>query len=495
MLEVCNLKKRFPGVWALRGVSLSIPIGEVRAIIGENGAGKSTLGKILAGIYHQDDGEVFLNGEQVFFRSPREAIAKGISMVHQELVACGNMTVAENVCLHRLPSKGIFLNKRAMFKRAEEVLSLVNAKVNPTALLNDLSPSQQQMVQIATALGRGARWLIFDEPTSSLTASESEQLFHVISELQAQSVTTLYITHRLEEVFKLCDKATVLRDGEVVGTIPVQGTDKDTLVRIMVGREFENQKTPNIRKKTEIILEVRNLTSPGKFQDVSFCLHRGEILGLAGLVGSGRTEIARALYGLDRNFTGEVLLYGKQIKILNPIQALRHGIALIPEDRQRHGLVHHLSAKANLSLPVLPKLSRLGMISSGKENELAQKFFALLRIHPPDTNRIASAFSGGNQQKIVLAKGLSAKCSVLIVDEPTRGVDVSARAEVHSLLHSLAEEGKAILMISSDLPELLSVSHRILVLHQGRIAGELPREHATEENIMRLMAGIETPLP
>jgi ABC-type sugar transport system ATPase subunit len=491
MLEVRNLVKRFPGVYALRGVSLQVRRGEVRALVGENGAGKSTLGKILCGIHQPDEGEIFLDGERVFFSSPRAAILKGVSMVHQELVACPNLSVAENICLHHLPRRGIFLHRQAMLKRAEEVLSLVGARVNPHALFGELPPSHQQMVQIATALGRGARWLIFDEPTSSLTAGESKRLFQLIRELKAQGVTILYITHRLEEVFEMGDEVTVLRDGEVVGTLPVKDTDKESLVRMMVGREVEPAETFLTGEDAEVALEVRNLSSPGKIHNISFRLRWGEILGLAGLVGSGRTEIVRALYGLDPGYTGEVLLKGKPIRITAPSQALRHGIALIPEDRQRQGLVSHLSAKANLSLPVLSHVSHRGILSSKKETELAEEYFSLLRIHPRDPDRVVSTFSGGNQQKVVLGKGLAAKCEVLLIDEPTRGVDVGARSEVHSLLTSLAKEGKAILLISSDLPELLTVAHRILVLREGRLVGELLREEATEERVMRLMTGLE----
>ncbi len=491
VLEVRNLSKHFPGVWALRGVDLKVSGGECRAVVGENGAGKSTLGKILAGIHSPDEGEIFLNGERVVFSSPKSALSKGVSMVHQELIACSNLSVAENICLHNLPRKGIFLDKRAMLARAEEALSLVGANINPRTLLGDLPLSQRQLVQIATALWRGARLLIFDEPTSSLTLAESLRLFGVIRDLTAQGVTVLYITHRLEEVFELCDSITVLRDGEVVATMPVKEADKETLVRKMVGREIGSGEVLPRKERREIALEVRNLSSPGKFHGISFCLYRGEILGLAGLVGSGRTEIAKALYGLGRDHTGEILLFGKPVKPASPSEALRLGIALVPEDRQRHGLVLHLSAIANLSLPILPRLSRAGMISRQKERALGERYFSRLHIHPLQPDRIVSTFSGGNQQKIVLGKGLAGECQVLIVDEPTRGVDVGARAEVHSLLGSLTKEGKAILMISSDLPELLAVAHRILVLRQGRVVGELSREDATEERLMRLMTGLE----
>ncbi|MCH8274874.1 MAG: sugar ABC transporter ATP-binding protein [Armatimonadetes bacterium] len=491
MVEFLHISKRFPGVQALNDVSVSIAEGSCHGLVGENGAGKSTLGKVLAGIYRPEEGEVRIRGKRVTFSGPGDAIANGISMVHQELMFCENMSVAENLCLHNLPHRGPFVNFREMRILAAERLSAIRAEINPDTRLGDLPVSKQQLVQIAASLGRGANVLVFDEPTSSLTPTESAVLFSLIRSLQDQSVTCIYVTHRLEEVFELCDPVTVLRDGEVVDTKPVADLDRDSLIRMMIGRELaaDAQAEPP-KLKQEIVLEVRDFTSPGKFEGISFTLRKGEILGLAGLVGAGRTELAEALFGLDPHALGDVRLHGKAFRAKDPITALRRGICLIPEDRKRHGLVLSMSAKENISLPTLRRLATLGFVRGKEERALAKKYFDLMQIRAPGLDAPTAGLSGGNQQKLVLAKWLAANCDLLIIDEPTRGVDVGAKAEVHALIRDLARDGKAILMVSSDLPELLALSHRIIVLRQGRVAGEIPGRRATEELLMRLMAGL-----
>ncbi len=477
VIEFKGIGKRFPGVQALRDVTLSVTRGSCHALCGENGAGKSTLGKILAGIHVPDAGELRVEGKPVRFRSPSEAMAAGIGMVHQELAFCENLTVAENLCLSRLPKRGVFLSKREMLRRAREYLAAIQAEVDPTTRIGALPVGQQQQVQIAGAVARGARILIFDEPTSSLSQVESDRLFALIKQLQSQGVTSIYVSHRMEEIYRLCDTISVLRDGQLVGTRATKDLGHDALVQMMIGRTLDAYFPGHLGGKAgDELLRVENLTSPGKFENVSFALRAGEVLGFAGLVGSGRTEVAEAIFGLDPNVTG---------KISRPKE-----LGLVPEDRKRHGLVLLMNARENVSLPTLKRLSALGWIRSRAERHLAGKYFDRLRVKAPSVESVVAGLSGGNQQKIVLAKWLAADCRVLMVDEPTRGVDVGAKAEIHALIDDLANRGNGVLMISSDLPEVLNLSTRILVFRAGHIVGEVSRAEATQEKLVRLMAGI-----
>lgn len=489
-LALERISKRFPGVQALQDVTVAIGRGSCHALIGENGAGKSTLGKIVAGLYRPDEGEIRLEGHPVKFHTPLDAVRAGITMVHQELLFCENLTVAENLSLGEIPLRGLFVDQQEMIRRADLWLSAIATGIDPRHRLGELPVSKQQLVQIAGAIGRGAKVLIFDEPTSSLSQAEATRLMEIVHDLMGQGVTCIYVSHRLEEIFELCDTITVLRDGRLVDTCAASEIDRDGLVRKMIGRDLDT--TPLVHgAPAEPALTVTALSSPGKFEDVSFELRKGEILGIAGLVGAGRTELTEAIFGLDPLSTGEIVVNGKIGSAKSPAQAMRSGIGLVPEDRKRHGLVLAMTAKQNISLPTLGALTTLGFVRDRSERAVAQKYFDAMSVRAPGIDAQTSGLSGGNQQKLVLAKWLASDCDVLIVDEPTRGVDVGAKAEIHALIARLTEQGKAVLLVSSELPELLTLSSRILVLRQGRLAGEVPRAEATEETIMRLMAGVE----
>ena len=490
-IQFKGIGKRFPGVQALRDVSFDVARGSCHALCGENGAGKSTLGKILAGIYAPDDGALIVDGKPARFNGPRDAMAAGIGIVHQELAFCENLTVAENLCLGQLPARATFVSRREMLRRAVEYLATIQARIDPTTRVGALPVSQQQLVQIAAAVSHGARILIFDEPTSSLSQLESEHLFALIKRLQSQGVTAIYVSHRLEEIYQLCDTITVLRDGQHVGTKPATELDHSGLVQMMIGRALETYFPGHLKAEPgEELLRVENLSSPGKFENVGFTLRAGEVLGMAGLVGAGRTEIAEALFGLDRLATGCVYVNGKPMPLRHPSVAMSHRIGMVPEDRKRHGLVLMMNGRENTSLPTLERLARFGWVQAAAERRVAQTYFDLLRVKAPSTESVAAGLSGGNQQKVVLGKWLAADCRVLIVDEPTRGVDVGAKAEIHGLIDELANKGSGVLLISSELPEVINLSTRILVLRNGHIVGEVQREQATQETLMRLMAGI-----
>lgn len=491
LIEFRSVTKRFPGVVALKDVSVAISAGSCHGLVGENGAGKSTLGKILAGIYVPDGGEVVFDGRVVRFASPRDAMDAGIGMVHQELAFCENLSVAENLCLADLPSSGPFLSRGRMLDRAAEWLGTIGARVDPEQRLGTLPISQQQLVQIATAVGRGARVLIFDEPTSSLSQHESGRLFELISSLRDRGVTAIYVSHRLEEIFQLCDRVTVLRDGQVVDTRPTDELNESSLVQMMIGRSLETYFPGHLDSEVgEELLRVEELSSEGKFESVSFSVRAGEVLGVAGLVGSGRTELAQALFGLDRLVKGRVFVGGKRVSISHPTMAMRYGIGLVPEDRKRHGLVLLMTARENVTLPTLERVATLGWVQEKAEEKVAAEFFAQLRVRAPSPDAVTAGLSGGNQQKLVLAKWLAARCRILIVDEPTRGVDVGAKAEMHGLIDKLAHDGSGVLLISSELPEVINLSTRVLVMREGRIVGEVSRSEANQETILRLMAGL-----
>lgn len=486
-----SIAKRFPGVVALQDITLDVAPGSCHAIVGENGAGKSTLGKILAGLLAPDGGEIRIDGNEVRFAGPRDAMLAGIGMVHQELLFCENLTVAENLCLGRLPHRGPFVSRKEMLRRAQKALGAIHASVDVRRPLGELPISQQQLVQIAAAVSRGARVLIFDEPTSSLSQAESEHLFELIRRLQKEGVTAIYVSHRLEEIFRLCDAVTVLRDGKVIATSPIGEVTQDELVQMMIGRPLAAYYPVHIEAGPgEELLRVQNFSSPGKFDDIFFSLRAGEVLGLAGLVGAGRTELTGALFGLDPHATGHMFIAGQSARSRSPQHAMELGIGLVPEDRKRHGLVLSMKARENISLPTLDRYARFGWIRTGEERALARKYFEALHVRAPHEDVPAASLSGGNQQKLVLAKWLAARCRILIVDEPTRGVDVGAKAEIHGLIDRLAQDGNAVLLISSDLPEIINLSTRILVMRDGRICGEIARDDADQEKLMRLMAGV-----
>lgn len=495
ILETRHLTKRFPGVVALDDVSVQVQSGSCHALMGENGAGKSTLGKIIAGLYQPDLGEILLDGTIVQFPNPLGAMRAGISMVHQELVFCENLSVAENLCLDSLPAKGIFLQRGEMLRRAAEWLRALQVDIDPQTRVGDLPIAKQQLIQIAGAVGRGARVIIFDEPTSSLSLFETEILYGLVRKIQAAGVTCLYVSHRMDEIFELCDTVTVLRDGRLVETRPIAETTRNELVKMMVGRQLEQVDHAAFAPVLgDEALAVDGLTSPGKFEGISFRLRRGEILGLAGLVGAGRTEVVEALFGLDRHVRGRLFLGGQEIGRGSVARMLQAGLGLVPEDRKRHGLVLSMNARENISLPTLDRLAQLGWVRGNDERALAEQYFDTLRVKAPSIESDSIGLSGGNQQKLVIAKWLAAHCEVLALDEPTRGVDVGAKAEIHELIRGLALQGKAVIVVSSDLPELLALSTRILVMRNGRIEGEVSREEASEERVMGLMTGVGAPV-
>jgi ribose transport system ATP-binding protein len=486
-----HISKRFPGVLALEDVSFSVAAGSCHALCGENGAGKSTLGKILAGLHRADGGRVLVFGRAVDFAGPEHALAAGIGIVHQELAFCENLSVAENLCLGALPATALILSRREMYRRAEELLASTGADVDVRRTVRELTIGQQQMVQIAAAIGSGARVIVFDEPTSSLSQHEAEKLYELIGRLRAKGVTAIYVSHRMDEIFKLCDAVTVLRDGRHVATQPIAAVDRASLVQMMIGRRLDEYFPAHVQAKPgEELLRVDNLTSPAGFAGVSFSLRAGEVLGFAGLVGAGRSEIAQALFGLDPDASGRILVRGQPTEITTPRKAMEIGIGLVPEDRKRQGLVLSMTAASNTTLATLRSLSRLTFVRRRAERAVAETYFERLRVRASGPDAPTAGLSGGNQQKLVLAKWLAARCRILILDEPTRGVDVGAKAEIHALIDDLAARGSGVILISSELPEILNLSTRIIVLRQGRMVGELPREGTTQDAVMRLMAGV-----
>lgn len=488
-----NITKRFPGVLALDGVSFEVERGSCHALMGENGAGKSTIGKILAGVYTADGGEMFLDGTRICPATPLVARELGIAMVHQELAFCPNLTVAENLCLGALPKKGGgFLDRSAMRARARAMLAEIKADLPVDELISNLSTGQEQMVQIAAALGTNAKVIVMDEPTSSLSVNESERLFDLLAHLKERGITVIYVSHRMEEIFRFCDAITVLRDGRHVVTEKIVQTNRDRVIHQMVGREVVFQTPKHLgRELGEELLCVENLSSPGKFENVSFTLRAGEVLGFAGLIGAGRSEVAQAVFGLDPNATGRVFVRRKEIEIGSVSDALRSGIGLLPEDRKRLALVLTMNCRENTSLATLRRVTSFGFVNRKKERAIVQRYAERLRVKTPTMDAPIAGLSGGNQQKIALAKWLARECGILIVDEPTRGIDVGAKAEIHQLLDELAMNGLGIVVISSELPEVMNLSRRILVMREGKLSGEVKREEFSQAGLMRLMAGLQ----
>ena len=487
-----RISKGFVGVQALSDVSLDIAEGSCHALCGENGAGKSTLGKILAGIHAPDGGRLFVHGSEVRFTNPRDALAAGVGMVHQELAFCDNLSIAENLLLGTMPTRRGLVWRAELGRRAAEMLAEIGSDLDVRRPMRELTIAQQQLVQIASAVSGGARIIVFDEPTSSLSQTEAVRLYALLDRLKARGVTCIYVSHRMPEIFQLCDTVTVLRDGRHVATRPTRGLSEAELVSLMIGRPLAGYfppATPPSHGKE--LLRVERLCRPGKFSDVSFSLHAGEIVGLAGLVGAGRSEVAYALFGLERATSGTIHVDGKSVSLGAPHDAIRLGIGLVPEDRKRQGLVLPESGVHNASLPILDRLSVAGFVRRTEERSLASGFFSRLRVRTPSLDAAVAGLSGGNQQKIVIAKWLAANSRILILDEPTRGVDVGAKAEIHALIQELAARGNAVLLISSELPEVISLSSRILVLCGGRLVAEVSRAQATQDGLLRLMAGVE----
>jgi rhamnose transport system ATP-binding protein len=489
VLEVAGLEKTFPGVRALAGVRFDVRAGEVHALLGENGAGKSTLIKIVSGVYRPDAGEIRIDGREVRFAGPQEAQAAGIATVYQELLLFPELTVAENVFLGHAPrTRWGGIDWRAMRAKAAEILaSLEIHELDVAAPVSALSVANRQRVEIAKALSLNARVLILDEPTAALPEADALRLFAIVRNLRARGVGVVYISHRMAEIFALADRVTVLRDGAHVATKPVAATSEPELIALMVGRTID-QLFPKVAARVgEPVLEVRDLVSPPVVRGVSLSVRAGEIVGLAGLIGSGRSELAQAVFGILPIASGEIRLRGRPVRIASPGDAKRHGVAYVPEDRATQGVIRPMSLRHNVSLAVLRRVARRWFVDRGAEEELAADAIARFAIRARGPEQIVGKLSGGNQQKVVLGKWLATRPKLLIMDEPTRGIDVGAKAEIHRLMGELAAQGLAVLMISSELPEVLGMSDRILVMREGRIAAEFARGQADQETIAHAM--------
>lgn len=491
ILEMRGITKTFPGVRALDNVHFSCERGEVHALVGENGAGKSTLMKILSGVYPPDAGEIVFKGVPVRLESPHHAQSLGISTIYQEPSLLPYLTVAENIYLGREVTGRLGLIDGAeLERRASQLLDRLGAAVDPSSPVVRLSVAQQQIVEIAKALSLQADLILMDEPTAALGEREVEHLFAIVRSLRQDGVTVIYVSHRLDEIFRIADRATVLKDGQVVGTVRTAEVSKADLICMMVGRPLGEAFPSRGDGRGEKVLEVRGLTRRGAFRDIRFTLHRGEILGIAGLAGSGRTEIVRALFGADPVDAGEILLHGKPLSLRGSRDAVKAGIGFLTEDRKSEGLVMGLSVRENVALPSLDVWSAWGLVDRARERKAVGDLISGLQVRPPNLQQQVRYLSGGNQQKVVLAKWLATEPDVLLFDEPTRGIDVGAKVEIYALMRRLADEGKAIIMISSELPEVIGMSNRILVLCEGRIVGELAPEDATEEKILALACGL-----
>ena len=490
LLEVQNLTRRFPGVVALGGVSLKLARGEVISVIGENGAGKSTLMKILAGVQTPNSGQILLDGQPVEIDSVPAAEALGIALIHQELNLCDNLDVGANIFLGREPRRCGLIDKRKIYDASLPLLKKVGLDCSPRELVRNLPLGRQQLVEIAKALSVGARVLIMDEPTSSLSQHETDQLYQVVKELRATGVSVIYISHRLGEVKELSDRVVVLRDGQNAGELQRDEINHDAMVRLMIGRDISRLYQRPSHPAGAPALEVRGLRTPvHPRHELNFTVHAGEIVGLAGLVGAGRTELLRVLFGIDRARGGTVRVAGQDVRLHSPLDAIRAGLALVPEDRKQQGLILEMAVRHNLSLASLRRDARSGFLDHAKEGAITEEMIAALRIKTPNDRQLALYLSGGNQQKIVIGKWLALKPRLLLLDEPTRGIDVGAKQEIYRLMEELAGQGVAILFVSSEMEEILRMSDRALVMHEGGISGEVSRGQLSEEAIMQLATG------
>ncbi|MCL6599771.1 MAG: sugar ABC transporter ATP-binding protein [Alicyclobacillus macrosporangiidus] len=493
LLSAKGITKVFPGTRALSNVSLDIYGGEVHAIMGENGAGKSTLMNILSGAYQPDEGSIVLEGRSVRFSHPRDAQLAGISIVHQELSLCNHLSVAENLFMGRMPRRRFgFIDFSSLYERTRQLLSeFGNHGISPSTPVSSLSVSQQQVVEIAKALSFDCKILILDEPTSSLSEAEVGTLFSLIRRLKERGLGILYISHKFNEIFEICDRVTVLRDGEVVASDTIDRYTSEKIVSLMVGRTLKDYYPPKGRESPEVVFRVRNLSKRPKFTDVSFELRKGEILGVFGLVGAGRTEIARAICGIEPCESGEITIHGVSIKRNSIRDAIEHGLVYLTEDRKQQGLFLKMTVADNIVAPDLQSVSRWGFVDRRRTTQQAESFSTLLKAKFANVTQKVGELSGGNQQKIMVAKWLAVQPKVMILDEPTRGIDVGAKAEIHAILRQLANQGVGIIVISSELPEIIGISDRVLVIHQGRIAAELRGDQMREEEIMAYASGLK----
>lgn len=491
ILEMKNITKSFPGVRALDNISINFRRGSVHTLIGENGAGKSTLMKILMGLYHTDCGEIFLEGMKIVNKGIKELLDLGISMIHQELTYIPNMTISENIFLGREVTYkiGSFVKEKEIFKHTKDLLDLVGADLNPNTKMKDLSVAEKQMVEIAKAVSYNSKVIIMDEPTSAISDTEVEHLFNIISGLKKRGVAIIYISHKFDEIFKISDEATVLRDGTWVGTYMIEEVSSDQLISLMVGRDICDVFPKRDNQCGEVILSVRGLTKRGVFENISFDVKKGEVFGIGGLMGSKRTEVISCIYGLDKYDEGEIFVKGKKVCIRNPKDAIRLGIGLVSEDRKKVGLVLNQSVKNNLTLSNLSVCSNGVFIAERKEEEIVDKMIKKMSVKTPGRNQKVVYLSGGNQQKVVIGKTLLNQSDILILDEPTRGIDVGAKSEIYKLVNQLTQEGKAVIMISSEMPELIGMSDRIIVLREGKLTGALNKDEISQEKIMKCALG------
>jgi len=492
ILEVRNIYKSFTGAKpVLEGVNFNLKKGEIHALLGENGAGKSTLIKIISGVLQPDHGDILLKGKKVYFGNPMDAQKHGIAAVFQELALFPELSVAENIFIGHYKYRTLFrsIDWKDLYKEANSFLNSLGIEIDPKALVKDLSIAERQIVEIARVLSINPEILIMDEPTSSLTLEETQRLFNIVRSLKEKGTSIIFISHRLEEVFAIADRVTVLRDGQYIGTKNVAETSVDELIQMMVGRKLEDMYPKVETKKGELLLKVDGLTRNGEFYDVSFELFEGEVLGIAGLVGSGRTEVAQTIFGIRSKDKGKIYIRGEEVNIKNPKDAISLGIVYVPEDRHQHGLLLPMDIVCNTTLPILESLANRGIIDRKEEEILTKKYFELLDIRASGIRQKVMSLSGGNQQKVVLAKWLATKPKILILDEPTRGIDVGAKVAIYQLINKLAQEGYGIILISSEMPEIIGMSDRIIIMHEGRIVGTISRREATQEKILSMALG------
>ena len=491
-IEMVNIKKRFAGVKALDGAQIQVRPGEIHALIGENGAGKSTLMKILAGALKRDSGEIYIDGEKTEIQSPREAHRLGIATIYQEFMLAPDLTVAENIFVENLTSGKRLINWKTLNHSAKQLLEELGfGEINPAAKVSTLSVAYQQVVEICKSLSQKVKVLILDEPTAVLTFREIEKLFALLKKLKGEGVSIIYISHRLEEIFQLCDEITVMKDGCFVKQVKAVEIDKERLIGLMVGRDIKDV-FPKRRDVTigKPVLEVKGLCAGAQVQNISFTLHAGEVLGFYGLVGAGRTETMRAIFGVDALESGEIFLFGEKVRFKNPRQAVRKGLGMVPEDRKKQGLILDQSIRANTTVTSLREVQNgMRIFDKKKENRYTREILDSINTKYASIDDKASQLSGGNQQKVALAKWLAAKSKCIIFDEPTRGVDVGAKTEIYTCINQLAAQGIGIVMISSEMPELMGISDRIIVMRQGQVAGEISKEEFTENNMIRLAMG------
>ena len=487
ILKMQGIQKYFSGVHALKAVDFELRAGEVHALMGENGAGKSTLIKVLCGIHKRDGGSIELFGQDVHFNNIADSQAAGISVIHQELNMMNHLTVAQNMFIGREPKKGIIIDDKKMIRDAQALFDRIGVKIDPTIKLGELTVGKQQMVEIAKAVSRECKLLVLDEPTAALTQPEVEELFKIMLDLKAKGIGMIYISHRMDEINRISDRVTVMRDGEYVGTVNTAEVTKDDIVKMMVGRVVmgDKKEASTVPSDAPVVLEVRNLNAGKEVKNVSFQLRKGEILGFAGLMGAGRTETARAIYGADPKQTGEIYLNGKKVNIKTPEQAVKNGICYLSEDRKRYGLMLGKSITENSGIASFDKFIRHGWINDKEMAKVAEESNALLRTKTPSMNQLLKNLSGGNQQKVIIARWLIKNSDIFIFDEPTRGIDVGAKSEMYTLMEDLAAQGKSVIMISSELAEVQRLSDRVIVMCEGRITAELDIADATQEEIMK----------